>query len=850
MRRFFLSFVVLLLVSCSAEANPPIQSDPLVTEIPRPTTIITFAAKDDEKSQYQPIISAFNTQFQDIQVQFVAIDPNQDIQQIAYHSDTAAVSAVEASLLEAGYLRDLTPLMGADTAFDLDDFHPETLQTVVKDGRRFLLPATLSFPTISYNKELFAHTGGDVSTLTWSNLLNTAANVVKQHDSSHHLYGFFDDQGGLDSMLGLLHQADFFAQSSESQRLDRPEVVAALKHVAAYVQSGAIYAPQSAPEQPIAQLIRNAQLAAWPTQAVPAGTDLGSTEALGTIAMPPLPGGRWMVETGYIMSNGTQHAEEAWRWLSFLSRYPRTAERPASLEHVPARQSMIKDAAFWENLPADQQVIAQTLMVQEQPTQSSRPDAAMLIGLQEALLAILKDHQSVEQAVRRAQQTLDQQRLATPPPVATIAPFTVATPISIASAPEGSTSITFMANLGPAENQLAHIAEAFNQQNVGVFVSLADASQFQQIREVAKAADCFAWYDPIQPNEVSSVLDLQPLVDADAAFQRADYPPQLLTPFQSSGALYGLPYMVTFRVLIYNQTLFDNAGLHIPEEGWSPDEFLAAAQKLTNKEKGDYGFASARNMRDDLLFFLDQFGAQVIQSSGGLAQPNFTDPQVVQAAHFFVDLLHSTSPHQHMESYSTDSQTTQVGSQSALQGHVAMWFDFGSLGSRFYNTAGLNTHTASPPFGTHGISPHDVELNGLYISATTPHPEACWTWLNYLSKDVRSFDGTFPARSSVADSEAFAQISSPDMASVHRSYRQKLAASPPNASNTSFWNSGIEFYWFYQAIDRALGGEPLEQALTVAQQRTRDHLACVRSGGKPRACALGVDPSYKGFLGD
>ncbi|KPV53339.1 hypothetical protein SE17_10205, partial [Kouleothrix aurantiaca] len=463
----------MLLVSCSAEANPPIQSDTLVTEIPKSKTIITFAAKDDEKSQYQPIISAFNTQFQDVQVHCIAIDPSQDIQQIAYHSDTAVVSAVEASLLEAGYLRNLIPLMDADTAFDLDDFHPETFQTVVKDGSHFLLPATLSVPTISYNKGLFAQTGGDVSTLTWRNLLNTAANVVKQRGASHHLYGFFDDQGGLDSVLGLLHEADFFTQSSESQQLDRPEVVAALKHVAAYVQSGAIYAPQSAPEQPIDQLIRDGQLAAWPTQAVPADTDLGSTEALGTIAMPPFPGGRWMVETGYIMSNGTQHAEEAWRWLSFLSRYPSSTVSPASLAHVPARRSMIKDAAFWEKLPADQQVIAQTLMAQEQPMHASRPDAAMLIGLQEALLAILKDHRSVEQAVRRAQQTLDLQRLATPPPVATAAPFTVATPISIASAPEGSTSITFMANLGPAENQLARIAEAFNQQNVGVFVSMA-----------------------------------------------------------------------------------------------------------------------------------------------------------------------------------------------------------------------------------------------------------------------------------------------------------------------------------------------------------------------------------------
>lgn len=852
MHRMALFLVLLLLVSCAADVSKPIPTVPIAIEDPKPATIITFAANNDDKVVYQPIISAFNTQYQDVQVQFIAIDPGQDVQQMVHSADTAAVSALDASALEAGYLHDISSLIEADASFDKTDFYPETLQAATKDGQLFLIPQSISLQTISYNKALLAQHAIDFPILNvkWSDFLHAAASIVKNQAPSHHLYGFFDDQVGLDSLLGLLNEAGFFTQSSEPRRLDRPAVVRALKQVADLIHSGAIYAPLATQAHPIDQLIREEELAAWPTHRLHNDTSLVANISLGTIAMPPLPGGRFMAETGYSMSNGTQHAEEAWRWLSFLSRYPHVALGSADLQHIPARRSMMQEAGYWDRLPADQQAMLQAFLDQEPPNTSALPDAQLVMGLQQALNAIVNDHQPAEQAARSAQEALDQQRLATPLPVATAAPFTVATPASIASAPAGSTSITFMANLGPAENHLAQIVESFNQQNVGIFVQLTDASQFQQVNAIAKSADCFAWYDPLQPNERSSVLDLQPLADADAAFQAADYSPQLLAPFQSSGALYGLPYMVTFRVLIYNQALFDAAGIKVSDSGWSLDEFLQAAQTLTNKGKGDYGFASVRNMRDDLLFFLDQFGVQVMQARGGLPQPNLTDPQVVQATRFFVDLLRNTSPHQHMEGYSAANQAGQVGAQNAVNGHIAMWFDFGSIGSRFYNTAGLNTHTALPPFGTHGISPHDVELNGLYISAATPHPEACWTWLQYLSKDARSFDGTFPARSSVAESDAFAQISSPDMAHVHRLYRQKLAAAPLNTANNRFWNAGIEFYWFYQAIDHALGGRALDQELAIAQQLTSEHLACVRGGGKPRTCALQVDPAYTGFLAD
>ena len=71
----------------------------------------------------------------------------------------------------------------------------------------------------------------------------------------------------------------------------------------------------------------------------------------------------------------------------------------------------------------------------------------------------------------------------------------------------------------------------------------------------------FSWWGPPDKGEITATLDLQPLIDSDPSFDSADYPPALLAPFRQASGLYGLPHAVTFRVLSYNQTAFDAAGL-------------------------------------------------------------------------------------------------------------------------------------------------------------------------------------------------------------------------------------------------------------------------------------------------
>ena len=55
----------------------------------------------------------------------------------------------------------------------------------------------------------------------------------------------------------------------------------------------------------------------------------------------------------------------------------------------------------------------------------------------------------------------------------------------------------------------------------------------------------------------------------------------------AQGDLYGFPFRWGDGALFYNKKLFDEAGLEYPNENWTYDDVLAAAQKLTKDTDGD-----------------------------------------------------------------------------------------------------------------------------------------------------------------------------------------------------------------------------------------------------------------------
>jgi ABC-type glycerol-3-phosphate transport system substrate-binding protein len=346
---------------------------------------------------------------------------------------------------------------------------------------------------------------------------------------------------------------------------------------------------------------------------------------------------------------------------------------------------------------------------------------------------------------------------------------------------------------------------------------------------------------------ITHTLDLQPLIDADAGFASDDYPPALLASYREGTALHGLPYAVQFSTLNYNQTAFDLAELDYPTIDWTMGDFLHAAQQLTVRTgpTRQYGYAAPVLHTRDIQFFLDRAGAALVQQQDDTFQPTLTDPTVVAAMHDYLDLLRNFSPHTEIYGYRHDHTNSLDATNLIFAGQVGMWLAT-DMSSSIGQIPGVAMATAPIPLGDSRLTPNDFQVRGLHITATTPHPQACWSWITHLSGEVALMQGNvFPARRSVATSEAFRTQAAAGTQEVFQAYIVALDQGTAPAAAPDI--ARMDYYWFYQAIDRTLPGADLEAALEEAQATTTDFLACIRTGAAGHLCASQVDPDYKGI---
>ncbi len=154
------------------------------------------------------------------------------------------------------------------------------------------------------------------------------------------------------------------------------------------------------------------------------------------------------------------------------------------------------------------------------------------------------------------------------------------------------------------EQQLeTSVAERFGAVHPGVRVSLEAAANGPEYRDLVLTSiaagtppDVFLLDNIDVPafGDAGVTLDLAPLA-ARVGADLADVEPAVLRIFQREGRLLAFPKGWTPMVIAYNKDLFDRAGLPYPQDGWTWEEFRAAARALTRDTDGDgatdqYGF--------------------------------------------------------------------------------------------------------------------------------------------------------------------------------------------------------------------------------------------------------------------
>jgi multiple sugar transport system substrate-binding protein len=109
---------------------------------------------------------------------------------------------------------------------------------------------------------------------------------------------------------------------------------------------------------------------------------------------------------------------------------------------------------------------------------------------------------------------------------------------------------------------------------------------------VARVSDAPADVVRLDPDDVAALLerggalDLAPYL-ARVGVDLGAYDSAALDPFRRGDRIYALPRGYSPIVLAYNKELFDRAGLAYPSDDWTWDDFLAAAEQLTQDTDGD-----------------------------------------------------------------------------------------------------------------------------------------------------------------------------------------------------------------------------------------------------------------------
>lgn len=221
---------------------------------------------------------------------------------------------------------------------------------------------------------------------------------------------------------------------------------------------------------------------------------------------------------------------------------------------------------------------------------------------------------------------------------------------------------------------------------------------------------------------------LAPIDDLIKVEDKADFLAAAAASYQFKGKTYGLPQVTDTLALLYNKRLFKEAGVEPPK---TMNEFLAIAQKLTNKDKGQYGFA----MRGDSYWiqpFVWAFGGGLIDSNDLSVKIN--TPESVKGLQFVIDLKDKYGVIPNEMDFANDYQNTMVGFKSGKYAMIlnGPWATADLLADGEFKDAN-NLGIATIPAGPEGKFGSPMGGHGFVISANTKNREAAYKLIEFIT---------------------------------------------------------------------------------------------------------------------
>jgi multiple sugar transport system substrate-binding protein len=222
---------------------------------------------------------------------------------------------------------------------------------------------------------------------------------------------------------------------------------------------------------------------------------------------------------------------------------------------------------------------------------------------------------------------------------------------------------------------------------------------------------------------------LHPLDEYGAASFKDQIRPVAMNSCIVDGKIYGIPDQVNGLCLFYNKDLFRKAGLdpEKPPESW--EEFVAYGKKITDKEKGIFGFG----MRNSLwwsLPFIYSFGGDFI--SDDMSACALSEDEAVAGFQFKADLY---------EKYGIEGGAWRSGGirdDMGFQNRKYAMILNGPWAVQGLQGGGIDFGVALVPAGPAGHATN-VGGNNLVVFSTSKHPaEACKFMMHVAGKEAQT----------------------------------------------------------------------------------------------------------------
>lgn len=243
------------------------------------------------------------------------------------------------------------------------------------------------------------------------------------------------------------------------------------------------------------------------------------------------------------------------------------------------------------------------------------------------------------------------------------------------------------------------------------------------------------------------IQNLEPFIKEDGEFNKEAYLPAVVDLYSMEGELYAAPYFTDAVGLYYNKKLFDDAGVDYPDESWTWEDIETVGEKLTNPDKGIFGYAAHTTVNQQGYYnLIHQAGGYIINEDK--TKSGFDSPESKEAFAFIKNLIDKgISP-------STQKQIETESKQLFMSNKLAMLPAISVNTPEFHEALGGKLAVAPLPKGQQEAS--IVHGIGWAMNDKVEDEDLAWELIKSLTSeqantDIAESGYSIPAMQSTGD---------------------------------------------------------------------------------------------------